>query len=123
MKTTQIQTKYLEWLSAEQMHLESKEWLSELLFLKDEHFFYEDLVLTFIKQLIEPNKFSDSKEIIEVLNKSQKQNDLLIEAIKVHENDLKIMLDGINQTEEEKAYRKSHYGLIIELKEFKKFYV
>ena len=32
------------------------------------------------------------------------------------------MLDGINQTKDEAAYRKSHKGLIIELTEFDKYY-
>ncbi|MUU79694.1 hypothetical protein [Winogradskyella endarachnes] len=122
MKTTQTQSNYTEWISAEQMHQDSKEWLSELLFIKDEHLFYEDLIKTFTMQLIEPEHFVDNKEIIDTLNRSQKQNNLLIEAIKVHENDLQILLDGINQTEQEKAYRKSHKGLILELIEFEKFY-
>lgn len=30
MKTTHIRTKFIEWLSAEDMHSNSKEWLSEL---------------------------------------------------------------------------------------------
>lgn len=122
MKTTQTQSNYVEWISAEQMHQDSKEWLSELLFIKDEHLFFEDLINTFTMQLIEQDHFADNKEIIDTINRSQKQNNLLIEAIKVHENDLEIMLDGINQTEQEKAYRKSHKGLILELIEFEKFY-
>lgn len=122
MKTTQTQSKYVEWLSAEQMHQDSKEWLSELLFIKDEHLFFEDLINSFTLQLIEPEKFSNNKEIIDALNRSQKKNNLLIEAIKVHENELQIMLDGINQTKDEAAYRKSHKGLIMELSEFDKYY-
>ncbi len=41
METQHTSSKYVEWLSAEQMHLASKEWLSELLFIKDEHLFFE----------------------------------------------------------------------------------
>lgn len=118
MEKTYKNPKYVEWLSAAQMHQSSKEWLSELLFIKDEHLFFEDLIKSFTLKLIAPEKFSDNKEIIDALNRSQKHNNLLIEAIKVHKNDLKIMVDGVNQLKEEKAYRNSHQGLLIKIKEF-----
>ena len=101
-------SKYAEWISAEQMHEDSKEWLSELLFIKDEHLFFDDLIKSFTLQLLEPEKFSDNIEIIDILNKSEKRNNLLIEAIRVHENDLQIIVDGVNQLNEEKVYKKSH---------------
>ncbi|WP_179352731.1 hypothetical protein [Winogradskyella vidalii] len=122
MKTIQAHQEYVEWLSAEQMHQDSKSWLSELLFIKDEHLFFEDLIKSFTLQLIIPEKFSENKEIIDILNRSQKQTNLLIEAVKVHTNELQIMLDGINQIKEEAAYRKSHRGLIIQLNDFEKYY-
>ena len=122
MKTTHTNSKYVEWLSAEEMHEASKEWLSELLFIKDEHLFFEDLIKSYTLQLIEPEKFSDNKEVIDILNRSQKRNNLLIEAIKVHENELQIIVDGVNQLKEEKAYRNSHQGLIKEIKEFQTNY-
>lgn len=118
MDTTNTTIKYVEWLSADQMHKATKEWLSELLFIKDEHLFFEDLIKSYTLQLIAPDKFMDNKEIIDVVNRSQKHNNLLIEAVKVHKNELEIMVDGINQTKEEKAYRNSHRGLIIKIKEF-----
>ena len=106
MKTIQTQVKYVEWLSAEEMHDASKEWLSELRFIKDEHLFFEDLITTYTSLIIESGKFSDTTEIADAINKSEKQNNLLIEAVKVHENKLQIMVDGIDQLKEEKAYTK-----------------
>ena len=93
-----------------------------MLFIKDEHLFFDDLIKSYTLQLIQPEKFAHNKEIIDALNKSEKQNNLLIEAIKVHENELKIMVDGINQPKEEEAYKKEHRGLIIEISEFQKHY-
>ncbi len=122
MKTIQTHARYVEWLSAEEMHKGSKEWLSELEFVKDEHLFFEDLVKTFILQLIQPAKFANNKEIIDALNKSKKRNNLLIEAIKLHESALHIMVDGIDQLNEEEAYKKEHRGLIIKISEFLKHY-
>lgn len=115
-------SKYAEWISAEQMHEDSKEWLSELLFIKDEHLFFDDLIKSFTLELLEPEKFSDNKEIIDILNRSEKRNNLLIEAIKVHENDLQIIVDGVDQLNEEKSYKDSHQGLLIKIKEFENDY-
>jgi len=122
MKTIQTHAKYVEWLSAEEMHKASQSWLSELRFIKDEHLFFEDLIKTYIFQLIDLKNFSDSKEIIGILNKSQKKNKLLIESVKIHESELKIMVDGINQHKEEQAYKDEHRGLIVLVSEFLKEY-
>lgn len=122
MKNTQTHTRYVEWLSAEEMHNATKEWLSELEFIEDEHLFLEDLIKSYTLQLIKPEKFAKNKEIIDAINKSQKRNNLLLEAVKKHENGLQIMVDGINQPEEEKAYKKAHRALIIKIDDFSKYY-
>ncbi|NNC49139.1 MAG: hypothetical protein HKO01_01215 [Flaviramulus sp.] len=114
MRTIQTHTRYVKWLSPEEMHNESQEWLSELRFMKDEHLFFEDLVKSYTLQLISPEKFSHNAEIIEAINKSRKKNGLLIKAIIVHINNLKIMVDGIDQIEEEEAYKKEHRRLTLE---------
>lgn len=120
MKRTQL--KYIEWLDADEMHEASKDWLSELNFIKDEHLFFEHLVTQFTSQLIASKKFSDTKEIIDAINRSQKRNNTLIEAIKIHENELQVMVDDIDQLEEEKSYTKEHRDLIIATTEFLKEY-
>jgi len=122
MKTIQTHARYVEWLSAEEMHVGSKEWLSELEFVKNEHLFFEDLIKTFTLQLIKPEKFAHNKEIIDAINKSQKRNNLLIQAVKLHENALHIMVDGLDQLNEEETYKKEHRGLIIKISEFLKHY-
>lgn len=123
MKTIQTQARYIEWLSAEEMHKHSQDWLSELRFIRDEHLFFEDLIKSYTLQMIDPEKFSHNKEIIDAINRSQKKNNLLIEALKVHENELEIMLDGIDQPKQEEAYKKEHRGLIVEVNQFKKDYI
>ncbi len=108
MITTKTQVKYLEWLSADEMYEESKKWLSELSFIKDEHLFFEDIIKTYTLQLINDKEFSETKEMVDVLNKSQKRNNLLIESVKTHKNDIKILLDGIDQPKEEENFKKEH---------------
>jgi len=120
MKKSQL--KYIEWLDTDEMHEASKEWLSELNFIKDEHLFFEDLVTQFTSQLLAFGNFSNNKEIVDAINRSQKRNNTLIEAIKIHENELQVMVDGIDQLEEEKAYTKEHSDLIIATTDFLKEY-
>ncbi len=122
METMQTYARYVEWLSVDEMHKGSKEWLSQLEFVKDEHLFFEDLIKSYTLQLIQSEEFAHNKEIIDAINKSQKRNHLLIEAVRVHENKLQILVDGIDQPKEEEAYKKEHRGLIIKISEFLKNY-
>lgn len=120
MKTSQ--KRYIEWLSAEEMHDASKEWLSELEFVKDEHTFFEDLITKFTSELLEFGNFSDKIELIDAINASEKENNILIEAVKTHENELQIMIDEVDQLEQEKAYTKSHRDLMLKIESFLKDY-
>jgi hypothetical protein len=116
MKTTQVNTNFIEWLSAEEMHNNSKEWLLELEFLNDEYLFFEDLIKWNTLQLIDFQAYSKSKEIVENFSKSKNTNDTLIKLIKKHENSLEILVDGIDQPNKETAYKKEHKTLLISVK-------
>ena len=122
MKNTEKHSRYVEWLNADEMHNKSKEWLSKLRFIKDEHLFFEDLIKSYTLDLLMPQNYFDSKEGIDRISKSKKHNKILIETIEVHKNKLLIMVDGIDQPEEEEAYKKEHLKLIIEISEFEKKY-
>ncbi|WP_026753083.1 hypothetical protein [Sediminibacter sp. Hel_I_10] len=120
MKITQ--TRYSKWLSAEDMHNNSQEWLSELNFIKDEHLFYQNLINSLASEIAEENSKDNYIEIIDILNTSQKQNQTLIKAVNDHQNELEVMLDGIDQIKEEKMYVKVHTTLIATIAEFLKEY-
>jgi hypothetical protein len=122
MKTTKKQPKYVEWLNAEDMHQASRNWLSELNFIKDEQHFLEDLIKSYTLQLIDNSNFEKSKKIVDGLNKLQKKNKSLIKAVNIHESDLKIMVDGIDQIKEEQAYKNKHRELIIYVSKYLKDY-
>ncbi|OYX23618.1 MAG: hypothetical protein B7Z06_10015 [Flavobacteriales bacterium 32-35-8] len=119
---TQFKTKHVEWFSAEDMYRQVHDWLSELEFVKDEHHFFEDLVKTYTLQIIDTKKFSEYQKIIDSIKHSEKRNNALIDAIKVHGNELQIMIDGINQPKEESDYKKEHRNLIVLVSEFLKDY-
>ena len=122
MKTTKKHPKYVEWLNAEDMHQASRNWLSELNFIKDEQHFLEDLIKSYTLQLIDNSNFEKSKKIVDGLNKLQKKNKSLIKAVNIHESDLKIMVDGIDQIKEEQAYKNKHRELIIYVSKYLKDY-
>ena len=122
MTDLNTQARYVKWLSADDMHKASQEWLSELRFIKDEHLFFDDLITLYTSNLLDAVAFSYIQELIDVLNRSQKQNNVLIEAILLHEKELQIMVDGKDQLEEEKAYTKEHRDLILAIAEYLKEY-
>lgn len=119
MKTKQINIKkYEAWLSTETMHKDTTEWLSELRFTQDEQLFFDDLVKSYTIQLIDEKHFAESKEMVGQLGTLQKETDRLINSVISHEKGLKIMVDGINQIQEENAYKEEHGKLIIKVSEF-----
>jgi tRNA/tmRNA/rRNA uracil-C5-methylase (TrmA/RlmC/RlmD family) len=118
MKASATEIKYVEWLNAEVMHNASRSWLSELMFIKDEQLFFDDLIKSYTLQLIDSKYFAKSKKIVERLSHLQKDTSKIIEKVKKHERALNIMLDKIDQLEEEENYKKEHRNLIILVTEF-----
>lgn len=118
MITTKTQTKYLELMNASEMHQASNKWSSELSFIKDEQLFFDDLVTTYTLQLLDKTEFENNKEIIDVLNRSQKKTDELLNIVRTHNNDLEILVDKIKHPLEEANYKKEHKELLNVLSEF-----
>lgn len=122
MKTKKTQLKYVEWLSAEDMHLTSKQWLSELSFLKDEQLFFEDLIRKYIFELITPDQFKKTTKIVKSLSDSRKRTEELIKLVEAHERGLDVMVDGVDEMIEEEVYKNEHRRLIVMFSEFLKEY-
>lgn len=118
METKQTKVKYKAWLSAETMHGNTRNWMSELKFAKDEILFFNDLVKSYTLQLIDSKHFAESKKIIDKLNILQKDTDNLINTVKNHEKGLKVMVDGVNELQKEDTYRRKHAKLIIVVSNF-----
>lgn len=122
MKTTRTNINYVEWLSAEVMHNASRDWLSELNFIKDEQMFFDDLIKSYTLQLIDSKHFGESNKIVNQLSTLQKKTKLIIKAVRNHENKLQIMVDGIDQLEEEENYKEEHRRLIGRVSKFREEY-
>jgi hypothetical protein len=118
MKTKGNQLKYIEWLNAEDMHDNSRKWLSELEFIKDEELFFDDLIKLYTLQLTNSKHFTESKKIVDKLSKFHKKTDNLISMVKIHERKLKIMADGIDQLKEGDNYKDEHQWFTKNLNQF-----
>ena len=118
MIVDKIKAKYIQWLSAEDMHKQSLSWISEMNFIKDEQHFFDDLITAYTRKLIETKKFAANKRLIDSVNESRRKLKELIHKIVVHENQLEIMVDGVDQKEEEKAYKDMHRELIDEVSHY-----
>ena len=113
MKTIMPDIKYIESKSPVELHVESLNWISELKFIKDEQRFLDELLKSYTIQLIEKQDFTKNKKIISALSKLEKDGEKLLKKIINHENELLILVDGIDQIKEEKHYRFLHSTYIM----------
>jgi len=111
MKTKKKKYRYIEWLSAEEMHEASKNWMSELKFAKDEQLFLNDLVKSYTLQLIDSEILNESKKIIKEITKAEKEVVVLMKKVQSHENLLEVMVNDIDELKMEKAYLETHWEL------------
>nr|WP_299337460.1 hypothetical protein [Allomuricauda sp.] len=116
MKETRKSYKYIEWLSPEEMHQESLNWLSELLFCLDEQKFLNNLIKTHTIELTDKKVFANSKKLIIELSQCEKRVMEIIGQVLAHEKLLKIMLDDVDQFKMEKAYIETHNDLTFDIK-------
>jgi len=112
MKAKKQIYRYLEWKSPEEMHQTSIEWISEFMFIKDEKLFLNDLIKSYTLQITSLGLFEESRKLITAISNSELDLDLLLRKVRVHENQLSIMLDDIDQPKMEKAYTETHRDLI-----------
>ncbi|MBD0776728.1 hypothetical protein HPE56_02885 [Maribacter sp. ANRC-HE7] len=112
MKTKKQIYRYLEWKSPEEMHETSLEWISELKFVKDEQLFLNDLIKSYTLQITGLGLYEESKGLVTAISNSELEADKLLKKAMVHENQLSIMLDDIDQPKMEKAYTESHRDMI-----------
>ena len=118
MKATNKSHRYNEWLSPEEMHATSVQWISELKFAKDEQLFLNDLVRNYTLQLVEGDMFEKSKVLVKDLSNTEKEVIILMKKVQVHENQLDIMTDDVNQLPMEKAYIQTHKELLSEIEHY-----
>ena len=112
MKTKKQIYRYLEWKSPEEMHQTSLEWISEFMFIKDEKLFLNDLIKSYTLQITSLGLFEESRKLITAISNSELELDLLLRKVRIHEYQLSIMLDDVDQPKMEKVYTETHRDLI-----------
>lgn len=112
MKTKKQIYRYLEWKSPEEMHQTSLEWISELKFVRDEQLFLNDLVKSYTLQITSLGLLDESRKLITAISNSESEADQLLKKVQVHENQLSIMIDDVDQPKMEKAYTETHRDMI-----------
>ncbi|VAW14171.1 hypothetical protein MNBD_BACTEROID03-743 [hydrothermal vent metagenome] len=111
MDSTKQKHRYIEWLSAEEMHETSLRWMSELNFVRDEQLFLNNLVKSHTLQLTDKTIFEESKVVVDIILRAEKDAIILMKKIQAHINQLDIMVDDIDQLKMEKAYIETHKEL------------
>nr|WP_288934535.1 hypothetical protein [uncultured Allomuricauda sp.] len=118
METKSNKRKFREWFSADELHEESKKWFSELRFAKDEQKFLNSMVKDYTLDIIDSDMFQTIQPVVESLNKSEKELVDLFKKVQLHENQLQIMVDDVNQEKMEEAYLDTHNDLAMEVQDY-----
>jgi len=98
----------VEWYSAERMHEMSKNWLSDLNFIKDEQVFLEELITNYTQKILEDESLTRAQTATTALYRTKRGCEKLINQIVQHENDLRLMVDGKDEIEKETQYKEEH---------------
>jgi len=120
MTVTKINNHFIKWLTIQDLHTDSQEWILELDFLNDEYFFFIDCIKWYTLQLIDFQDYSVSKKIVETLSNSKKTNTELYKLVREHQNDLEVLVDESNELKEEIVYKEEHKALLFLLKNHSK---
>ena len=86
--------KVVEWFSADRMHDMSKNWLSDLNFIKDEQVFLEELITDYTKKIIDSKNLERAQTATTALYRTKRGNQKLINDLIEHEQQLRLMVDG-----------------------------
>ena len=115
MKTKTKKHRYIKWKSPEEMHDTTIQWISELKFVKDEQRFLNDLIRSYTLQITSLGIFEESRKLVTAISNSELEVEQLLKRVKIHENQLSIMLDDVDQPKMEKAYTETHRDLLTEI--------
>jgi hypothetical protein len=118
MNTDPTKYRYVEWLSAEEMHGHSKEWFSNLVFIRDEQQFLNRLIESFAIKPLDKKEVKRLMAFKKALAESQHRLDSLYKQVQKHINQLEIMTHDVNQLEMEKAYRNTQGKLLMKVNKY-----
>ncbi len=96
------------WRSADEMHADALRWLSELHFIQDELTFLEHLLEKHFATLTSKRLYHKSTRLVKQITETKNIALDTSMRIKMHNNQLELLLDGINQPREEAQVKENH---------------
>ena len=118
MKTVHTHLKFIKFHSPEELHDDTLASLSQLLFLRDELDFLNELIKEYTLDLISEKLFKNSKSIATELIHLKKELKPLIFKVENHKNNLQALMDDIDVPNELEDYKELHYKLMFEIVAF-----
>ncbi len=115
MKSKTQKGTFREWFSAEELHEESKKWCSELKFAMDEQKFLNQMIKDYTLDILDSDMFNTAQPLVESLKKSESELIKIFKRVQLHENQLEIMVDDVDQNKMENAYLDTHSELAKEV--------
>ncbi|RNL75304.1 hypothetical protein ED312_21420 [Sinomicrobium pectinilyticum] len=106
--TLYTNVKYMEWKSAEEMHEDARTWYSELEFMHTESHFLDELLGTYFIKLSTDQNYIQTRKLVESLSTCKERISRLTKEIRNHQNELVVLLDGIDQPYEEREVKTAH---------------
>lgn len=115
MKSKTHKGTFREWFSAEELHEESKKWCSELKFAKDEQKFLDSMIKDYTLDILDSDMFNTVQPVVESLKNSESELIKIFKKVQLHESQLQIMVDDVDQGKMENAYLDTHSELAKEM--------
>ncbi len=115
MKSKTQKGTFREWFSAEELHEESKKWCSELKFARDEQKFLNGMIKDYTLDILDSDMFNTIQPVVASLEKSESDLINIFKKVQLHENQLQIMVDDVDQNKMENAYLDTHSELAKEV--------
>jgi len=108
----------LEKKTAEDMHFESLQWISELKFISDEQRFFNHLLKKYSDRPSVQDQYPEILELVNKLSTSKREGTLLLSNVQKHDNELDLLMDDMDQPYEEKNVMANHNELIDKVDSF-----
>lgn len=118
MKSKTSKGTFREWFSAEELHQESKKWCSELKFARDEQKFLNHMIKDYTMDILDSDMFNTVQPVVTSLDKLESDLVQLFKKVQLHENQLQIMVDDVDQSKMENAYLDTHSELAKEMADY-----
>ncbi|QQX76183.1 MULTISPECIES: hypothetical protein [Aequorivita] len=112
--TPKTHLKFIEWRNTAGLHEDTLQSISELNFLKDELKFLKKIVTEYALNIIVEKTIVDGAKINTDLGRYTYRAQQLLKDLKVHANQLKVLLDDIDVPDELQVYKAKHYKLMLD---------